>query len=221
MRTSLVLIVCLLCLGHVGHASTFYAEGNSLGKTVLWFHGNRIDTTFDGEFDLAGQLIVEDRTHMFDSMGTGYGGGIADAASLAATLWILFETSGTTDDGVPITLRGGVYIQGEDADINTLSLGAGPGTFFLIATLQTESIRIAGTLTSTASGAFVPPDDPVTMQVEGTASFVFDGERVPSSGDLEAQFPWPSDAWPEEHLAALRASFGLLPVRVEQSDPED
>ncbi|MCK5246411.1 hypothetical protein KAR02_05905, partial [Candidatus Bipolaricaulota bacterium] len=96
-------------------------------------------------------------------------------------------------------------------DLNTLSFGGGTGTFFLIADLPEESLCISGTLTTTASGSFVPADDPVTMQIEGTATFTFVGTLLDASDGLIEQLPWDPASWPLETHRALLA----LVTRVE------
>jgi len=182
----------------------------SIGKTVLWFYGNQVDTTFDGTLELSGNIQIGDDPLSFSVAGTGYGSGIADTGTLTATLWILFQTSGTLDSGEFISLRGGIHVLGEEADLTTLSLGAGTGTFFLIADLPEESLWISGTLTTAASGSFVPPDDPVTMQIEGTAMFTFEGELLEASDVLIEQLPWDPVSWPlETHDALLALLTGV------------
>lgn len=205
MRTALLVILLATISWGVGAQVSFHADGMSAGKTVLWFYGNQVETTFDGTMELAGTLQIGDNQPSFSVAGTGQGAGIGDTGTLSATLWILFQTSGTLDSGEFISLRGGIHVLGEEANLNTLSLGAGAGTFFLIADLPEESLWISGTLTTTASGSFVPPDDPVTMQIEGIATFTFEGELLEASDELIEQLPWDPASWPLEIHEALVA----------------
>jgi len=210
MRTAFLVMLLATISWGVGAQVPFHADGTSVGKTVLWFYGNQVDTTFDGTLELGGTLLIDDHPLSFSVAGTGYGSGIADTGTLTATLWILFQTSGTLDSGEFISLRGGIHVLGEEADLTTLSLGAGTGTFFLIADLPEESLWISGTLTTAASGSFVPPDDPVTMQIEGTAMFTFEGELLEASDVLIEQLPWDPVSWPlETHDALLALLTGV------------
>lgn len=219
MRIAFIIFLLATVSWAVGAQEAFHADGTSEGQTVLWFYGSRVETTFDGALELAGTLQIGEDQLAFTSSGTSYGRGIADTGTLAATLWIIFQTTGALDSGEPLTLRGGMHVLGENADINTLSLGAGPGTFFLIADLMGESYWISGTLSSTASGAFVPPDDPLTMQVAGTGTFTFEGGLLEVSDALVEQLPWDPEGWPLDHLEALLAVLlGIEPEDVEQSD---
>ncbi|MFC2078996.1 hypothetical protein ACFLSZ_03350 [Candidatus Bipolaricaulota bacterium] len=213
----LVVLVAAVSLSLCAQES-FRADGTSVGQTVLWFYGSRVETEFDGTLDFAGVLPIGDDQMPFTASGTSYGGGIGDTGTLAATLWILFEASGTLDSDEPITLRGGIYVLGEEADINTLSLGAGPGTFFLIADLPDDTVWISGTLTTTASGAFVPPDDPLTMQIEGTGTFTFEGELLAVSETPAEHLPWDQEIWPLEYHEALVALLMGLEVAEEAED---
>ncbi len=213
MRIALVVLLLAAVSWGVGAQGSFHAEGTTDGQTVLWFYGSRVETTFDGTLELTGTLQVGEDQLTFTSSGTSYGLGVADTGTLAATLWIILQATGTFDSGESFTLRGGIDVLGEGADINTLSLGAGPGTFFLIADLSEDSLWISGTISSTASGAFVPPDDPLTMQIEGTGVFSFEGDFLETSDALIERLPWDPEGWPIEHHEALLA----LLLRVEHN----
>ncbi|MFC2107838.1 hypothetical protein ACFLS5_00060 [Candidatus Bipolaricaulota bacterium] len=218
MRTALLVILLATISWGVGAQVSFHADGMSAGKTVLWFYGNQVETTFDGTMELSGTLQIRDNQLSFSVAGTGYGAGVGDTGTLAATLWILFQTGGTLESGEFISLRGGIHVLGEEADLNTLSLGAGTGTFFLIADLPEESLWISGTLTTTASGSFVPPDDPLTMQIEGIATFAFEGELLEASDVLIEQLPWDSASWPLETHEALLALLTEVRAGEDQTD---
>ncbi|MCK5585186.1 hypothetical protein KAJ02_03860 [Candidatus Bipolaricaulota bacterium] len=220
MRTALLVMLLTTISWGVGAQVSLHADGMSAGKTVLWFYGSQVDTTFDGTLELGGTLLIDDDPLSFSVAGTTYGSGIADTGTLAATLWILFQTTGTLDSGEFITLRGGMHVLGEEADLNTLSFGGGTGTFFLIADLPEESLWISGTLTTTASGSFVPADDPVTMQIEGTGTFTFVGTLLEASDGLIEQLPWDPASWPlETHQALLALVTGVKSEKApEQTD---
>ena len=205
MRTVLLIMLVTAVSWNLCAQDSFHADGMSAGQTVLWFHGSLVETAFDGTLELDGNLQIGNDQLPFTSAGTGCGVGISDTSTLAATLWLLFQTSGALDSGELISLRGGIYVLGEEADLNTLSLGAGTGTFFLIADLPEETHWTSGTLATEASGAFVPADDPVTMQIEGTAAFTFEGGLLEPSGELIEQLPWDPSSWPLETHEALLA----------------
>lgn len=210
MRTAFLVILLAAVSSSVGAQGLFQADGMSYGQTVLWFYGSRVETTFEGTLELAGTLQTGNDQLPFTASGTSHGIGIGDTGTMAVTLWILFQTSGTLDSGESVALRGGIYVLGEEADLTTLSLGAGTGTFFLVANLPEETHWISGTITTTASGAFVPPDDPVTMQIEGTGTFAFQGDLLEASDALVGQLPWDPASWPlETHEALLALLMGV------------
>ena len=218
MRTAFLVMLLATISWSVGAQDLFHAEGISVGQTVLWFLGSQVDTTFDGTLDLAGTLQIGDDVLSFASSGIGFGAGVGDTGTLAATLWILFQTAGSLDSGESIALRGGIYALGEEADLNTLSLGAGAGMFFLIADLPGETCWVSGTLTTTASGVFVPAADPLTMQIEGTGVFAFEGEVLETTDALIEQLPWDPATWPVETHDALLAL--LTGVEAEAADQD-
>jgi len=210
MRAAVLVLLLATIPWGVGAQESFHAEGISAGQTVLWFYGSQVDTTFDGTLELAGTLQIDNERLPFTTLGTSYGAGIGDTGALAVTLWILFQTSGTLQSGGSIALRGGVHVLGEEADLNTLSLGAGTGTFFLVADLPGETHWISGTITTTASGAFVPAEDPLTMQIEGTGIFTFEGELLETLDALIEQLPWDPASWPlETHEALVSLLMGI------------
>lgn len=135
------------------------------------------------------------------------------------TLWIIFQMDGLLDSGEPIALRGSIYVLGEEADLTTLPLGADPGTFFLIADLPENSVWVSGLLTTTASGNFVPADDPLTMQIEGTSAFTFKGQLLEASDELTEQLPWDPTSWPLEYHEVLLAL--LLSVKADEEADEE
>ena len=213
MRTAILAILLAVISWSLCAQEPFHADAVSVGKTVIWFYGSQIETTFDGTLELAGTLQIGNEPLSFTATGPSYGSGIGDTGTLAVTLWVIFEAEGTLDSGAPITLRGGMHVLGEEADLTTLSLGAGTGTFFLIADVPDATVWISGTLTTTASSAFVPADDPVTMQIKGTGTFTFDGNELEPSEALIDAFPWDPTNWPlEQHDALLALLLGIGPV---------
>lgn len=221
MRTAILVMLLAAVSWSLFAQESFSVDAVSAGTTVIWFYGTRVETTFDGILELTGTLESDDVPFSFTATGPSYGSGIGDTSTLAVTLWVVFEAEGTLDSGgAPITLRGGMHVLGEEADLTTLSLGAGTGVFFLIADVPDATLWVSGTLTTTASGAFVPADDPVTMQIEGTGTFSFEGIQLEPSEELIDNLPWDPTTWPvEQHEALLALLMGIEPVEGdEQTD---
>ena len=220
MRTAILVILLATISWSLCAQECFHANGVSVGKTVIWFYDSSLKTTFDGTLEIAGTLQIGSDLLSFTATGPSYGSGIGDTGTLAVTLWAIFEAEGTLDSGALITLRGGMVILGEEADLTTLSLGAGPGIFFLIADVPDATVWVSGTLTTTASGVFVPADDPVTMQIEGSGTFAFEGNELEPSEELSDVLPWDPTTWPlEQHEALLALLLGVEPVEdAEQTD---
>lgn len=220
MRTAILVTLLAAMSWSLCAQEPFHADAVSMGKTVIWFYGSSLETTFDGTLELAGTLQINSNPIPFIATGPSYGSGVGDTGTLAVTLWVLFEVQGTLESGEQVTLRGGMHVLGEEADLTTLSLGAGMGTFFLIADVPDATIWVSGTLETTASGAFVPADDPVTMQIEGTGTFTFDGNELEPSEALIDVLPWDPTSWPlEQHEALLALLLGIEPpVNDEQTD---
>ena len=207
MSKAKVLLVLLAwaSLGCLGHAAEFHAEGVTEGATVLWFLGTEITIEVYGESSFAMTLTVDGEPVNLFTEGTTFGWGIGDSRSLETTMWILFDSVGTTTDGAPVAARGGLRMVGDEVDFDALSLGAGSGMFILILEVGEDSHVVTGSLTATATGQFVPPDQPGTMQVDGGGTFVLAGHPSVLPEDLASALPWSPEEWPDDHRAQLLA----------------
>lgn len=201
------------------------AEGVANGTTVLWFSGTKVTASIDSDFSVSGSLEIEGRTVAFTAFGTAFGAGAGDSAALTFDVWIVIEATGTTDDGEPLSLRGGMAGSGEDTDLSASAFGLASGPFFFLVTLGTDPYRAGGTAAGSAAGAFVVPDDPQTMQIEGTGTYTLIGELVGGEAfadgedgqpDYLAHLPWDPASWPDELLNRL-----LVLLREPCCEPDD
>ena len=207
-------LTCVLILG--GWAcgalgNTVEAEGEATGQAVVWFLGDDVTAEFEGDLAFSGRLTLEDRVIDFSVTGTATGNGSGKLSTLAVKAWVFFEGTGTTSEDEQITLRGGLTIDSLDADINGAALGSATGSFHATAVTPTMNLRVSGQATGSAAGGFVAPDDPTTMQVEGTATFTLEGIALDTTADatggkatpaVNALVPSQED-WPEELLSRL------------------
>ena len=192
------------------------AEGEATGDAVLWFLGNDITAEFSGTVSFTGSLLMDDRSIEFSAGGTASGSGSGDMVTLAVEAWIFFVGTGTTSDDEPLTLRGGLTINSIAADLTGTSVGTATGSFHATALTPTLNLRVSGEAEGAASGAFVAPDDPTTMQVQGTAVFTLHGTAVDMNaaegavtgeegdeGDVGVLIMPTQEAWPDDLLARL------------------
>jgi len=223
-RTLTVWLVCVVLFGIAGSAQgTFEADGTGTGSAVLWFAGTKVTAELAGDVSFAGSMILDGEAVAFQVTGTAEAAGVGDSAALALDAWIAVSAEGTTDDGTPIALRGGISISSADADLSGTAVGSAEGLFFFTITYADAEYEASGVAEGTATGAFVVPDDPMTMQVEGTALFSLSGDVSPlhvadegAGLDLEAKLPWEAGSWPGDILAELYRILGI-PVEDEES----
>lgn len=223
-------IIAMLFGAAVLAQSGIDAEGVATGKTVLWFRATEVTARIDSEFDVHGSLIIDGRTVPFTASGTASGEGIGDSAAMTFDVWLIMDAVGTTEDGDPITIRGGMAGSSEDVDLLGGALGSAIGPFLLVVTLGPDSYRAQGTAEGRAAGAFVVPEDPLTMQLEGTASYKLIGDLAPDVLPSEAEggqsayvhlMPWDADSWPPELFGTLLALLDEAPsVRVDEPEGE-
>ena len=212
-----------LCIGSVlvillGMASLAQsgidAQGVASGKTVLWFYGTEVTALIESDFSLDGSLEIDGTVIPFTASGTAFGEGVGNTATMTLGVWLIIEAEGTTEGGEPISLRGGLAGSSDDTDLSANAFGSATGPFFFIVTLESSSFLVTGTGEGSAAGAFVVPDDPLTMQMEGTGTYTLIGNLitndVPSGEEVDqpsytSYLPWDLESWPEELLTRLLA----------------
>jgi len=216
MVVGLIALCCLAALGE----GTIQAEGVGTGEAVLWFAGTKVTAEFLGDFQLSGTLTLDGESFGFSASGWARGDGDADTTTLSLSAWITFSAKGTTDTGSVIRVHGGMTPNSVDTDISGGAMGSASGDFLATVFLDGEPIYVSGTAEGSASGGFVPPDDPLTMQVEGQAIFSMQGTVISAAtssaeeeaqgsgeadtdGDVSELLPWEPETWPEDLLNEL------------------
>jgi len=206
-------VAILLLSGAAFAQSTIDATGEADGKTVLWFAGTHVTALIESGFSVDGSLDIDGQTVEFTATGTATGEGEGDSSALTLDVWLLFDATGETAEGVPIVLRGGMAGSSDDADLASSAFGSASGPFFFLIRLGPRTYSALGTAEGSAAGAFVVPDDPLTMQMEGVGSYSLLGELLPrdsvpdAAHDVEPDLPWDPASWPAELYDNL---IGLL-----------
>jgi hypothetical protein len=112
---------------------------------------------------------------------------------------IVFTAEGKTESGTPLTIQGGISVDGLEVATTTSTSGQGHGRFYFLITMVGGRWTVEGDATGSASGSFVVPDDPVSMQLAGAGTFTLSGEVLPWSPSAGAVYP----EWPAKLLAEL------------------
>lgn len=207
MRKIVTTTLCVLLFGFsIVAQGTIDAEGSSTVTTVLWFYQTEVTLKTSGALSITGRFNLNDETLTFSADGVTFGAGISNMETLATQAWNFFAASGSIENGTPVSIRGGTTISSSEADLTTCSLGSGTGDFFFVLESLDRRLYVRGNAEGTATGTFVVPDEPSTMQIEGTGTFAFQGEvlaedvatGLDSEDALLLQFPWDPSTWPEE-----------------------
>jgi len=189
--------------------------GDVCETAVIWFDRTSATTEITGKLSLSGSVAFDGKTVPFATRGGVSGFGKGDTATLTGVLWALLTAGGTLESGEEIEIRGGFTIDSGDFLLTTEASGEGFGTHYLLILLPDARIEVVGTVHGTASGTFVRPDDPSTMQLSITGTMRFEADSTTlSSGDaaidpeiLRERLPWDLDTWPQDLLGQL---FRLL-----------
>ena len=205
---SLVLALLLPCLPAA--ADAFTATGSGDGDVVLRFTTAAVDASIDAALDVAGVLESGNRTIRFDATGRAFGSATILLASLAAKIWILIDAVGETEDGEPLSLRGGMIITRFGGVETGETAGSGEGLFDLTVATPTLRLRTQGPAEGYASGGFVVPEIEFTMQVRGNASLELTGNVIDlmSTPHDGVEDLLDVSGWPEELADLLREFLG-------------
>ena len=217
-----VLVIVLLWCG-AAFSDTMDGQGTAVGNAVLWFSGTSVTATFEGTFTLTGQLVLADTVIPFSTSGWARGAGSGDTATLDVEAWATFAASGSTEAGEEIVVQGGLTFSGLSADASESS-GSVAGDFFATVFIGDQQYYAQGSADGSATGMFVVPEDPLSMELAGEGFFNFSSEMTlvspaaqetdssdPDSSNSESQgqfsvaelLPWDPETWPEELLAQL------------------
>jgi hypothetical protein len=199
MRKALT-VALLLALGSLCGlaADTFRAAADAAGTVVLWFLGQEVTADVRADVTLSGTLLLDGVAMPFAATGRATGAGAGNLNTLAVEAMIAFTAEGKTESGTPLTIQGGISVDGLDAATTSTS-GQGHGRFYFLITMSSGRWTVEGDATGGASGNFVVPDDPVSMQMTGTGTFTLSGEVRPWSPPASTVYP----EWPAKLLAEL------------------
>ena len=193
------------------------ASGKGEGRTVLYFNGPLTTAVLTATLALEGRL-GDVQSQSFQVLGKLDAVGESELSTLKGNLWGTLSASGMMADGRTLELRGGLFVASQDAKIDLSGTSTFSGRFYLSMRLGGIPYEATGTFQGLAVGIYVVPDDPRTMQLDGTAELTLSGEAVrvlvaadgvPSVGPL----PWDLSTWPEEVAQRLTAllSWKALP----------
>ena len=200
MRNALLCLFLAATVAAPGFAAaSFTADADATGVVVLWFAGQEVTAEVRAQFTLSGTLVLEGVGTAFSVTARASGPGSGNLDTLAVEAWVAVDGAGMTDAGDAVTLRGGIAITSLDAASTTSTSGRGSGAFYFLLTTTAGTWAIEGEAVGEASGSFVVPDDPHSMQLSGAGSFVLAGEPRVWATSENAPFP----QWPGALLAAL------------------
>jgi hypothetical protein len=222
MKTLCVMVAIAVLAGAIALADSMSGQGVASGNVVLWFSGTRATATFDGTFSLTGQLILGESSVPFSASGWASGAGEGDTATLDVEAWATFAASGSTQSGLNIAVQGGMTLSELAADSGGSS-GSATGKFFATVFIDGQRYYVQGEAAGSASGAFVVPADPLSMELAGEGVFDLSGDLAlvtardggETAGDASPDepfssettvlelLPWDPATWPEALLTQL------------------
>ena len=235
MRTIRVVVaIAVLCCA-TAYADSMDAQGMASGNAVLYFSGTNATGSFMSTFNLTGHLNLDDRVIAFSASGWARGAAGGDTATLDIDAQATFAAAGSTETGEPISIQGGLTLTGLTAD-EAGSSGSGIGVFIATIFLGDSIYRVQGDAEGSASGVFVLPEDPYSMELAGDGIFDLSGELTPVSlaadladtADDNTQddasiielLPWDTMTWPEDLFAELLEILtNVVEIPVETATP--
>ncbi len=212
MKRIFYILAILIVLTLPAHGEAILSgSGDFSGRAVLSFLGTSVTVTFTGKISLSGTLTDCGKAIPFTASGTIGGTAAGDSETLAGVAWATLTAHGALQTGGAIDIRGGFTIDSNDLSSISGTAGAGTGNCYLVIRTRGTMLKLTGQIEGSASGSFVTPEDPHTMEVAGSGTMRFEAtartspkEDVPS--DLEEEedpLPWDLSTWPEEMSARL------------------
>ena len=213
MKRALFILLLVAIAGIVGYAdpnANLTGSGDFSASAVLWFSGTDVTAQVSGTINLKGNLAIGDTVKAFNVQGPLSGRASGNSETLIGSGWATFTARGTLASGEPsgeaIVLHGAINLSTDDIDLSSDTAGSAKGSLYVVVTLPDQSLRMRGNVSGTASGGFVKPDDPHTMQLDGTGTFTFAvatrDATVESKSDQEdasaSEVSWNTDGWPQE-----------------------
>jgi hypothetical protein len=194
MRRVLIAAALLALGSFLGLAAdAFRADVATTGTVVLWFLGENVTADVRSHMAFSGSLLLGSTSTAFSASGRASGSGVGNPGTLAVDATIAFAAVGTTDSGTACSIEGGIVVTAIDSDGATSTSGKGRGRFFLLITTSAGRWIVEGDAEGVASGGFVVPEDPHSMQLEGSAVFTLSGDLLPWSPPADAASPeWPA-----------------------------
>lgn len=185
-------------------ADAFAAEAEGTGKAILWFLGQEVTADVRAEITLAGTLVIAGTTLPFVVEAVAVGSGSGNMNTLAVDAWVAVRGEGRTEAGSLVAVEGGISVDALDPATSSTS-GRGSGRFYLLITTPDGRWIVEGEAVGSATGSFVVPQDPNTMELEGAGSFTLSGELRPWTPGQATSLP----DWPTKLLAELARQAAL------------
>jgi len=214
-KTGLMFSLLLLVLLSVGGHPQFVGGGGFSANAVLWFYGTGVTAQFTGEMTLSGTVVLNGESVPFNAKGGLHGDAEGDSSTMVGTGWGIFTASGRSSTGEEFKLFGGLTADTSDIAFSGEAAGGGSAPFFVVVVIAGERFAAVGTASATASGGFVTPDDPYTMELAGTGSLGFRSASLVPLGDrsIEASdLPWDLSGWPADLKSELLSLLGVVDI---------
>jgi hypothetical protein len=195
------------------HAS-LVGNGDFAASAVLWFCGTEVSANILGTICLNADLEIEDMMLRFNAMGALSGQARGNSDTLIGSGWAVFNARGSLDSGEAVILYGAIQISPDGIDLSSQTAGIGKGSLYTLIQLRDEVLHLRGAAAGTASGGFVKPDNPHTMQLAETGGFTFMATTNHQESDKFSEdlglshkgLSWSLDEWPQE----IREAFHLM-----------
>ena len=204
----MLMIVAAVGIVYAEPNASMSGGGDFSASAVLWFSGTDVTAQVTGSVVIKGDLVLGSETTPFQAKGPLKGAASGDSNTMIGSGWATFIARGKLATGEEITMRGAIDLSTDDIDLSSDTAGSGTGSLYVVLSLPDQTLRLRGTTTGTAGGGFVTPDDPNTMQLDGSGSFTFtiatkdaSSKEQPKKEDSQASvLSWDTQQWPAELL---------------------
>ena len=180
-------------------SQTLTVDGEGAGTVLVGLSEFGLSASLEGPAQWSGEVAREANTTCFSAEGSFRGFGVHNLLTSVTEAWLVYSAVGETAGGARAEIRGLLYLKSATLiPLRTGDLVAGAHHTRL--DLEGEPFAYVGEFLAAAAGGIVQGEEPLSLQLIGSASVHLAGEEVELSDELLAAVPLDHPALTAEFL---------------------
>ncbi|MBU0595483.1 hypothetical protein KJ567_02200 [Candidatus Bipolaricaulota bacterium] len=207
IRVVLAVVACVILLcSCVARSKTLSVDGEGEGIVLVGLSEFGLSASLEGPAQWSGEVTRDENATWLSAEGTFRGFGVHNLLTSVTEAWLVYSAVGETAEGARTEIRGLLYLRNS----TLIPLKTGDlvvGSHYALLDLGGETYAYVGEFLATAAGEITPGQEPLSLQLVGTASVHLSGRRVELTDELVATLPLNHPALMPEFLEYVEALF--------------